>query len=163
MTQVVWQEGCLKWISFCIIKCVMKSCCLTKPCSTIKVTHIPGFVTIQTYANVPLDPMGIRGNVFPGFCWDTGSKLQKKSKQKQKLRKKLWAKRIVLPDKTFCSVDLNAQRQKKYWLSVDFLQATWMYVQRNTLLLIIALRFLCCINSLETSLNCLKPQTQPWW
>lgn len=51
-----------------------KKGCLTKPCSTIKVTHIPGFITIKTYANVAVSPMGIRGKDFPGFCTGAGSK-----------------------------------------------------------------------------------------
>lgn len=40
---------------------------LTKPCGTIKVTHIPGFITIKTYANVTVSPMGIIKKYFTGF------------------------------------------------------------------------------------------------
>lgn len=34
------------------ICCEKKKHRLTKPCSTIKVTHILGFITVKTYANV---------------------------------------------------------------------------------------------------------------
>lgn len=33
---------------------------LTKRCSTIKVTHILGFITMKPYANVAVGPMGVR-------------------------------------------------------------------------------------------------------
>ena len=47
---------------------------LTKPCSTIKVTHIPGFITIKTYANVAVGPMGITRKHFYALCTDASSK-----------------------------------------------------------------------------------------
>lgn len=49
-----------------------KMCSLTKPCSTIKVTHIQGFVTIETYANVAVGPVGTREDGAPRG--DAGSK-----------------------------------------------------------------------------------------
>lgn len=67
-------EGIFKWTTFHITKRVMKKCHLTKPCSTIKVTHIPGFITVETYANVAVGHMGICRKHFTAFGTDAGSK-----------------------------------------------------------------------------------------
>lgn len=70
-----------------------KKCSLTKPCSSIKVTHIPGFITIKTYANVAVSPMGIRRKHFHGFCTDTGSKSLKEIKTEAAVKERLQAKK----------------------------------------------------------------------
>lgn len=55
--------------------------CITKPCSTIKVTHIPGFITIKTYANVAVSPMGTRARYMPRFCTGPSSIINKTIKR----------------------------------------------------------------------------------
>lgn len=56
--------------------CYEKRDCLTKACSTIKVTHIPGFITTKTYANVAVSPVGTRGKYMPHFGTGTSRKLK---------------------------------------------------------------------------------------
>lgn len=59
------KEGMFKMDPFPHYKtCHEKTRSLTNPCGTIKVTHISGFITTKTYANVAVSPMGVKEESF---------------------------------------------------------------------------------------------------